>query len=582
MTEARARSLTGAHWEIKAADEAAERRLRAELGVRRTTARALVCRGIADAAEGRRFLGHDLAGLVDPFEMRDMERAVAAVEGALKTGERIRVYGDYDVDGVCGTALLVRALAGLGGEVDWYIPHRVEEGYGVNEEAVRRAGAEGVKLLITVDCGSTAVSEVGLARELGMEVVVTDHHRPGRELPEAPVLNPWREDCGYPFKELAGVGVAFKLVSALARRQGLPEGAEHRFLDLVCVGTVGDVVPLLGENRVLVQHGLERLAKTNKLGIAALMAASRLGGRGAASRPVGARQVAFGLAPRLNAAGRMEDARAAVRLLLTKEAEEARVLAEELCEQNDRRREEERQTLAEAEEMVAEGVDLGRERAIVLASERWHAGVIGIVASRLVDRYHRPVLLIAVREGEGKGSGRSVAGFNLWEGLGECASCLTRYGGHHYAAGFGVKEEQIGELRRRINEVAEKRLAVGDLVRRIEADGEADLGEMEPEAVDELNGLGPFGVGNPRPVLVTRELKVEEARRVGDGSHLALRVRDGSGMGVGAIWFGEGGLEGKLPAGRRVDVCYRPRIDEWGGQVRVRLQVEDVGIYEDF
>jgi single-stranded-DNA-specific exonuclease len=561
---------------MREVDEGAQERLRAGLHVARVTARALACRGIREVAEGAQFLGHDLAGLVDPFEMQDMEAAVEAVEGALARGEPIRVYGDYDVDGVCATALLVRALRGLGGQVDWYIPHRVDEGYGVNEEAVRQASAEGAKLLITVDCGSTATSEVELARELGMGVVITDHHQPGEELPRAPVLNPWRSECGYPFKELAGVGVAFKLVSALARARGLPEGTELRFLDLVCLGTVGDVVPLLGENRLFVQHGLERLSGTRKVGVAALLAAAGVG----SGRAVGSRQVAFGLAPRINAAGRMEHARAAVRLLLTQDAEEARQLAEALSEHNTRRREEEQQTLGEAEEMVAEGVDLDRERVIVLGSERWHPGVIGIVASRLVERYHRPALLIAVRDGKGKGSGRSVAALNLWQALRECASCLTRYGGHHYAAGFGVEADQIGELRRRINEVTAERLAMADLVRHIETDAEAELGEIGPEEVSELNKLAPFGMGNPAPVLVTREMRVEEATRVGgDGSHLALRLRDERGTGAGAIWFRQGELAARLPAGARVDVCYRPRMDEWNGSVRVRLQVEDMAVY---
>ncbi len=575
MTEPGARSLTGAHWDLKPADEAAQERLRTGLGVGRITARALVCRGIEQVAEGTSFLEHDLGRLADPFRMRDMDRAVAAVEGALERGESIRVYGDYDVDGVCATALMVRALRGLGGGVDWYIPHRVHEGYGLSEEAVRQASTEGVKLLITVDCGTTGISAVALARELGMEVVVTDHHRPGEELPEAPVLNPWRRDCDYPFKDLAGVGVAFKLVSALARARGLPDGAELRFLDLVCLGTVGDVVPLLGENRVLVSHGLAGLAKTRKLGVAALMVAARLGGR----TEIGTRQVAFGLAPRINAAGRMEDAGAAVRLLLTEDADEARQLAEELSEQNEKRRAEERETLAEAEGMVAAEVDLSADRVIVLGSEGWHAGVIGIVASRLVERYHRPALLIAVSDGMGKGSGRSVAGLNLWEALDECAPCLLRYGGHHYAAGFGVEAGQIGELRRRINEVAAARLSMEDLVRRVAVDAEAALAEVGQEEVTELRRLEPFGMGNLTPVVATRGVSIEEAKPVGDGSHLAMQLRDGSGTSTGAIWFGQGAQHSKLPSGRKVDVCYRPRIDEWRGVTRVRLHVEDVAVY---
>lgn len=569
----RSGSLSGCRWVVKPADPAAVEALAGALAVSPLTARALLCRGVSDREQARRFLSHDLAGLHDPTAMRDMDRATAAVQEALTRGALIRIYGDYDADGVCATALLVRALRGLGGQVDWYIPHRLDEGYGVNEEAVRQAKQDGVGLLITADCGSTARREIALARELGVEVVVTDHHRPEGELPEVAVVNPWRADCPYPFKDLAGVGVAFKLVSALARARGLPEGAELRFLDLVCLGTVGDVVPLLGENRLLVQHGLRQLARSRKAGIPALLAASGLTG------PVGARQVAFGLAPRINAAGRMEHARAAVRLLLTTDPQEAEELAARLCEQNERRREEEQQTLAEAEELVAREVDLGREPAIVLASERWHPGVIGIVASRLVERYHRPVLLVALRDGVGKGSGRSIAALNLWEALRECAPLLTRFGGHHYAAGFSLGADRIPELRRRMNEVVSHRVSISDLVREIAVDGEATLAELWPEAVSELNQLEPFGMGNPAPVVMTAELTVREAAVVGNGAHLILRLQDRAGQMTEAIWFSQSALQERLPAGAVVDVCHRPRIDEWNGSIRVRLHIEDIRLH---
>ncbi len=540
------------------------------------TARALVCRGISELDEARTFLGHDLGGLIDPFQMRDMDRAVAAVDAALRRGARIRIYGDYDVDGVCATALLMRALKGLGGTVDSYIPHRIHEGYGVNEEAVRQARAEGVDLLITVDCGTTAVGPIALARELGMEVVVTDHHRPEEQLPEAPVLNPWRADCDYPFKDLAGVGVAFKLVAALARARELPEGAELRFLDLVCLGTVGDVVPLLGENRLFVQHGLRRLATSKKVGIRELMRTAGVG----RERPPKARDVAFGLAPRINAAGRMEDAEAAVRLLLTEDRGEAEALSVQLSEHNKARRAEERKTLEEAEAMVASGVDLDGEKVIVLGSEGWHAGVIGIVASRLVERHHRPCLLVAIADGVGKGSGRSVSAFNLWEALRECAPALTRFGGHRYAAGFGIEAGRIEELRRRINEVAEERLSADDLVRQIEIDAEVALEDVTLEAVEELNRLAPFGRGNPTPVLVARGVHLDGVRAVGDGSHLSLKLRGESGGAVGGIWFRSGALREELESAGRADVCFRAQVDEWNGTTKVQLHVEDIALWD--
>jgi len=521
--------VTGCRWCVKEADEAALARLCKYLDLTRITARALVCRGVTSPEEARCFLAHDLDGVIDPGRMKDMDKAVAAVEGAIASGALIRIYGDYDVDGVCATAMLVRALRGLGANVDWYIPHRVDEGYGVNEEAVRQAHAEGVGLLITVDCGSTAVKEVTLARELGMAVVVTDHHQPHAEMPPAPTLNPWRADCDYPFKDLAGVGVAFKLVSAMARARGLPKGAEFRFLDLVCLGTIGDVVPLLGENRLFVRHGLAGMPKSKKVGVLALLAASRVTGE------VGARQVAFGLAPRINAAGRMEHAEAALELLLTQDAAEAERLAAGLCEQNDRRRAEEQQTLEQAEDLIAREVDLSREKVLVLASEGWHPGVIGIVASRLVERYHRPALMVALSDGVGKGSGRSIAALNLWEALQECASVLTRFGGHRFAAGFSIEAARVDELRRRVNEVADSRLTMDDLVREIAADAEVE-------------------------------------------AHLSLRLQGESGQVIEAIWWGRGAMAEKLSPGAMVDVCYRPRLDEWNGNVRVRMIVEDVGV----
>jgi single-stranded-DNA-specific exonuclease len=529
---------------------------------------------VTSPEEARCFLSHDLEGVIDPGRMKDMGEAVATVERAIASGALIRIYGDYDVDGVCATAMLVRALGGLGANVDWYIPHRIDEGYGVNEEAVRQAHAEGVGLLITVDCGSTAVKEVTLARELGMEVVVTDHHQPHAEMPPAPTLNPWRPDCDYPFKELAGVGVAFKLVSAIARARELPEGAEYRFLDLVCLGTVGDVVPLLGENRLFVRHGLLRMPKSKKVGVLALLAASRVSGE------VGARQVAFGLAPRINAAGRMEHAQAAVELLLTQDLAEAKRLAAGLCEQNDRRRAEEQQTLEQAEEMVAREVDLSREKVLVLASEGWHPGVIGIVASRLVERYHRPALLVALSDGMGKGSGRSIAALNLWEALQECAPVLTRFGGHRFAAGFGIEAARVDEFRRRVNEVAAGRLTMDDLVREIAGDAEAQVSELTIDAVSELNQLEPCGMGNPTPLLITRGLRVTEVTQLSGGLHLSLRLREESGQVMEAIWWGRGAMAEKLSPGDVVDVCHRPRVDEWNGNVRVRMIVEDVRVEE--
>jgi len=298
------------------------------------------------------------------------------------------------------------------------------------------------------------------------------------------------------------------------------------------------------------------------------------------SGEVGARQVAFGLAPRINAAGRMEHAQAAVELLLTQDSAEAKRLAAGLCEQNDRRRAEEQQTLEQAEEMVAREVDLSREKVLVLASEGWHPGVIGIVASRLVERYHRPALLVALSDGMGKGSGRSIAALNLWEALQECAPVLTRFGGHRFAAGFGIEAARVDELRRRVNEVADSRLTMDDLVREIAADAEAQVSELTVDAVSELNQLEPCGMGNPTPLLITRGLRVTEVTQLSGGLHLSLRLREESGQVMEAIWWGRGAMAEKLSPGDLVDVCHRPRVDEWNGNVRVRMIVEDVRVEE--
>ena len=577
-------SLTGARWHIASANEQAVGILSEKLSLAgKLTARVLAARGLADPSEAHRFLLRDLSSLHDPWAMRDMDRAADLLDRALASGEHIRIYGDYDVDGVCATAMLVRALTALGGKVDWYIPHRIDEGYGLNDDAIRQAQVDGVSLLVTVDCGASSVEQVALARDLGLEVIVTDHHRPGDTLPDAPVLDPWRADCAYPFKELSGVGVAFKLVTALARAHGLPEGAEFRFLDLVCLGTVGDVVPLLGENRVLVHHGLGQLPGSRKAGITALLEAAGVTGE------VHSRHVAFALAPRINAAGRMEHAQAALQLLLTIDPEEAKRLAEFLSEQNANRRDQERQILGEAEEAVAEQVDLRREQVIVLASDTWHPGVIGIVASRLVERYHRPALLIAVSQGMGKGSGRSIAAFNLWAGLRECASLLARFGGHHYAAGFSIQADLIPALRERINQVASDWLTPEDLVRTVSADGEAALEDLTAEAVGAMEALAPFGTANPRPMFVTRRARVVEANTMGDGSHLALRLADErppsasptQGLPVpvvSGVWFRHGEEIAHLPPGTVVDVCHRPRLEEWEGNLRLRMFIEDVAL----
>jgi single-stranded-DNA-specific exonuclease len=564
-------SLTGSAWDPPTADPAGCARLATALELSPVTAAILLGRGVNDPAGAREFLSGGLAGLHDPFAMQDMAEAAERLGRALDAGERIRVWGDYDVDGVTATALLVRALAALGGGVDYYLPHRLREGYGLNRKGIEQCAADGVDLLVTVDCGIGAREEVALARELGLDVIVTDHHQPEGELPEAPTLNPRRADCAYPFKDLAGVGVAFKLLCAMAARRGLPDGAEFRFLDLVMVGTIGDVAPLVGENRLLVRHGLARFDRSKKLGFKVLARAAGL------DKGITAGQVAFVLAPRLNAAGRLDQAKHALHLLLTTDPEEAETLAAYLCEQNRARQEMGARTLEEAEALIKAEVDLARDRALVLASETWHPGVIGIVASRLVERYHRPAFLIALQEGIGKGSARGPETFDLWKALRACARLLERCGGHRVAAGFTVRPEQIPALRAALLEIADREIPTEAVCPRLPLDAEAEPADLSLEAVYELEGLAPFGAGNPAPLLASRDLRIIKAARMGaGGGHLRLLLEDQSKQAWGAVWFGRGEAAAALPPGSVVDVCYTPEVDTWGGAPTVRLRLRDV------
>lgn len=575
MTSTR-RGLTRDRWLLKQAPAAAADEMASSLGLPPATAATLANRGVITCEQARGFLYGGMEALGDPFSMAGMSEAVALVRGALDDGHPIRIYGDYDVDGVSGTALLVRALSALGGRVDYYLPHRVREGYGLNQAAAERAAADGIRLLITCDCGVGATEEIAWARQAGMSVIVVDHHRPPAVLPEADaILNPGRDGCQYPFCELAAVGVAYQLVAALARTLGIVETAPYRFLDLVALGTVADVVPLLGENRILLREGLRRLRQTRKVGLRSLMEVA-----GIAPSRLGSHQIAFALGPRLNAAGRIEHAEAAARLLLTADQAEADRLAADLDRYNLERQDEESRTLEQAEAMVAESVDLDRDRVIVLAREGWHVGVVGIVASRLVDRYHRPAVLVALEGGVGRGSGRSIPGFHLWDALHGAREHLLQFGGHAMAAGVSVSEDQVVGLRAALNEYARERITPEQMVPTIVFDAWVQPSELTAEVVSGLNMLAPFGAGNPLPVLASRDLTLLGIDAMGaNDDHARLQLEESArGSRTEAVWFESAGLVGRLSVGQTVDVCFVPEIDEWRGGASVRLKVRDVAV----
>ncbi len=561
------RSLSGARWSIAPPIDVVP------AGVHPAIGQVLAARGIVTQRDRETFLRADLATLHDPLLLPDMAEAVEAVQGALANGGRIRVFGDYDADGITAAALLVRALGALGGQVDWYLPHRVDDGYGLNRAALEEAQRDGIALGITVDNGISAHAELAVARDIGLPMIVTDHHEPPETLPPAvAVVNPKRADSVYPYRELAGVGVAYMLLRALCHLRNLPESVPARFLDLVAIGTVADVAPLTGENRILVRHGLPLLTPTSKkLGVGALLRAVRIEGC------AGSGDIAFLLGPRLNAAGRVAHAAAALELLLTNDPTEAETLAAQLCEQNTQRQEEEARTL-EAALAQLETRDLDREKVLVLDSPDWHPGVIGIVASRLLERYHRPVALIAVQDGVGKGSARARAPFHLWEALERCQAHLTRFGGHRVAAGFEVPEANIPALRAALNAIGDEVLSDDDLQPAVHIDGVLELDDITTAFTRDVEEMAPFGMGNPTPVFAVSDVRVVQcATRGADSSHLSLTLRaGGAGRPINAMWFRNGDHAPALTPGTVVDIAFTVELRVWQGMATPRLVIKDI------
>jgi len=534
-------------------------------GVHPLLAAVLSARGMKNVDQVRAFLmaGDDL--LQDAGWMKDMDRAAARVGLALERGETMAVYGDYDVDGITATCLLTEFLTGLGGQVIPYIPDRMEEGYGLNKEAISSLAARGVTLIITVDCGITAVDEVAWAGELGVDVVVTDHHECKAVLPPAAaVVDPHRPDCPYPFKGLAGVGVALKLAMTLA-------GPEHElavleeFCDLAAIGTVADVMPMVGENRTIVQRGLRALENPKRMGLAMLVREA-----GMDNRPLNSVSIGYALAPRINAAGRMGQAGVAVELLLSRDPAQAARLAQELCRLNKERQAVELGIFEQCEQLLA---NKPQKEAIVLADPSWHQGVVGIVASRLAEQYGCPAFMICLSGGMGKGSCRSYGGINLFAVLEGCQDLLEAFGGHELAAGFTVKQENILALAQRIRaQVA--RQAVHASQPELEVDVELDDPELlDLRAVELLDRLEPYGTGNPRPVLSLTGTQVMSRSLVGGGRHLKLKLSK-RGVTLDAIFFSAGDC---LPqVGSRVDVAFYPQINEYRGTRTVQMHVVDL------
>lgn len=556
-------------WHCPGGNPAAQRALE-DAGIPALAALTLSARGVTTPEEARSFLADGPELFCEPMAMADMDQAVRRIHQALAAGETIAVYGDYDVDGITATCLLTHYLMDAGGRIIPYIPDRLEEGYGLNREAVETLHAQGVGLIVTVDCGITAVAEADLAASLGIDVVITDHHECKEVLPKAlAVVDPRRSDCPYPFKHLAGVGVALKLVLALGGKERRKELLE-RYCDLAAIGTVADVMRLTGENRAIVKLGLRALRHTKRPGLAALLREAGLG-----ERPLTSTSIGYTLAPRINAAGRMGCAPVAAELLLTGDSARGEELAKLLCERNRERQAIEADIFAQSVAM-AEATPPEERRALVLAGPGWHQGVVGIVASRMAEKYACPTFMICLQDGHGKGSCRSFGGFNLFTALEACQDLLEGFGGHALAAGFTIAEENIPAFRARLNALVTAETGGADMVATLEVDAEiTDTALLTLEQVESLDLLEPYGAGNPRPVFALLGCTVVTVAEVGGGRHLKLRLGCG-GRNFDAIFFGVTAADAGLSTGDRVEVAFSPQINEYRGWRSVQLQICDL------
>jgi len=562
-------------WTCNKISEIDAKRISDEANIPKLMAKVLLNRGIDDCEKIRKFIDPSLEDLNDPFLMKDMDRAVERVKTALANREKIVIYGDYDVDGITSTSVLIDFLSRLGATIDFYIPDRIDEGYGISIAAVDKIRQMDPSLIITADCGITAVDEVEYIKECGMDIIITDHHECTGVLPDAhAVVNPHRPDCTYPFKELAGVGVVYKLIHALCMEMELGDIYQD-YVDLVTLGTVADVVPLVGENRIIVKYGIPKVENTSNIGLRALINNSGLEGRTITST-----SISFILAPRINAAGRLGDAGRGVRLFTTKDEKEAFGIALELNEENRNRQDMELHIFNEAINVIETEVDLDKEKVIVAAGESWHHGVIGIVASKITERYYRPCLLLSVENGTCKGSGRSIEGFNLFEALKHCSSLLTKFGGHELAAGLALEHNNLEPFKRMINEYADTVLQDEDLIPRIRVDASIEKQDISIESVKALAALAPFGAGNPEPVFSYDKLRISDIRTVGDDRHLKLWLQD-NGFYTEAIGFNMGTLINEFNAGDLLDVAFSLEINSWNSNERVQFNLKDIKLNEE-
>jgi single-stranded-DNA-specific exonuclease len=561
-------------WSAHPCDDDCASTLARELRVSPVVARLLAIRGLGDVDVADRFLNPSLDHLFDPLRLTDMDRAVDRLLRAIDQRETVAVHGDYDVDGITSTVILRRALELMGASVVHFIPERLRDGYGLQPAALERLHAEGVHVIVSVDCGIRGAEAARRARELGLDLIITDHHEPDTQLPAAyAIVNPKRHDCSYPDKNLAGVGVALKLVQALCTRLGRTAWLPA-FIKIAAIGTLADVVPLVGENRVIAKLGLAMLSKgPHKVGLRTLLEVA-----GLSRRTIDSYHIAVMLAPRINAAGRMSTPDIATRLLLASDeglADEAQALAFQLDVENTRRRQEEQEILAQARKIIETDPAVGAHRVLVVAGDNWHRGVIGIVASKIVDVFYRPAIVLSIEDGLAHGSCRSIPGFDMLAALESCASLLARFGGHKQAAGLQLDAARVREFRQAVNAHALERLTPDDLLPRLWLDGPLTFGRISSQIVSELTRLAPFGAGNPRPVFHTSPVEVVDGPRILKDRHLKVTFRQ-DGRTFRAIAWNAAEREAALTAQRNgVELAYTLEENEYQGERYLELRVED-------
>lgn len=571
--------LPATKWKIKSTlNKDIENLLSNEFGIHPIISQILANREFIDMEDVRHYLYPSLNDLYNPFLMKDMKAGISRLLKAIYNHEKIVIYGDYDADGITSVAILFKFIKEITPDVTYYIPDRIEEGYGLKNPAVDNFKKNNIGLIITVDCGISDHEQIAYAQTQGIDTIVLDHHAISGALPPAVAnINPYRTDCTFPFKELAGVGIAYNFLIALRgtlRKEGFWKNKDYpnlkEYLDIVALGTIGDIAPLIGENRIFVKIGLELITEGKRPGIRALKEISGIEGQ-----VIDSFKASFCLIPRINAAGRIASPLDAVALLLTEDMDEARMLASKLDSYNRRRQSMEKIILNEILERISGNPEFEKKNALVFASDKWHPGVVGIVASRLVDLFNRPTFIISLRDGIGKGSGRSISDFNIYKGIQKCSSLLLSYGGHNYAAGISIREDDIAEFTVLLDEIIGESGQFSDIVSQTIIDSECQLKDINLNFISQMQLLAPFGSKNPEPVLCARNIKVSSPTIVGN-NHLKMCLTS-SGMSCNSIWFSMGHYRNTV-AGSNLDIVFTPQINQWNGSSDIQLKMKDVTV----